>query len=1105
MSGGHSRLTLADLRAHHKVIVAKFQAATDMNERKKYYELILENQKQMDKLEKLQGPSAKPVRRTGVRRKTRPTLMVKPTSRLTAGKPVKPGTASRPKPQTRSTSKAEEEEPEKRKSRAGILFFFLIAAAVGAVYLYRQQLLDLYEKYRGKPAEPAPVCGLLNPKPLPDNASLKSYPITSFHYLDIEAEDADSIEPSFEADYDPGCSGGKFLNHPEGTGSKWAESGIGSASYSIGIPETGNYTFWARVKWESGCSNAFDLFIDETEPSQRKGVLRGGKGIPLEMFGKQTTLDTWHWESDRVFHLEKGTHTIRIENHDDGIGIDAFLLTDDPSFEPAGTVKWRYRKTFSAVPEGWRYDLGSWKTGPDAAGTFLFEKTAEQASPAFLESAAAETCYIRAVLKTSHAVHVYLNYRSPSDYLLVELSKEHADLVTRSGSKGSASCFTGSQEIIPEERECVIEVFRKEDSIAVTVGSRLINIFKAPNAEKGSIGFDVCQTGYIREIYISPFEDIHVGDNFYYTSCPSPVSVISGKWSKTGSGIRAGAGESMAGAGKPYWQDYQVTCMLTPPEAGTCGIGVYAKDAENMYLFEMEGSRMMLSLLESGEKRVLAEKNTEGPVPGKPNRVTVNRVGEDIQVFCNGVELFRKKDDTFYSGYMVFTSALPASQQGEGTKKKSQPRGVLIDDIEIRGIKNIHNSVRNEEISWFTSHRARIINTVLDSYGATGGFQPGDYSNQGTEPFLRKLTGKLTGREVSEEARIWDFQWVDFEQTFIPRNGLSKEAGFMTAKSFEPGKKHYLWALETLHGDWDLQFDVTGQADEIGCILIDAESSLTEGRLPEKPHLEVLLSPNRKTVTIKEKESFSTELPWEYRKNHQVNISRSNGVAVVSLDGKVIVSMYVDQDNALKRFALCFSNGFLKLDNIMLRLHPDLIYDFDNNKPYTLALSDWETDFSKSSHGGSYYGYLRLEKKDGVPSLLSKRSWTGDFTMAVLLDLSKEQDTLVELRDPDSGMSPHSIQITKDEILYLLGNKVLEQKAELNNFSVENRRLTTIWLTLRNSILTVRLTDAEGTGRPVLSVKPQSLPESFNVYIQGDPRLELKEIRIWGTEAKKSD
>ncbi|NQZ69027.1 MAG: hypothetical protein HRT89_13265, partial [Lentisphaeria bacterium] len=148
-------------------------------------------------------------------------------------------------------------------------------------------------------------------KPVP--SVIKKLEIIRFDTLDtpskriiIEAESATSIVPHFQIVPANNTSGNRVLEAPNDRG-----KGVGRAEYEIDVPEDGDYTLFARVWWEDGCSNSLAIEIGDVPK-----VL-----LSNELFKKWQQI-----ESVKPVQLKKGKFTLTLYPVEDGIKIDYFGL-----------------------------------------------------------------------------------------------------------------------------------------------------------------------------------------------------------------------------------------------------------------------------------------------------------------------------------------------------------------------------------------------------------------------------------------------------------------------------------------------------------------------------------------------------------------------------------------------------------------------------------------------------------------------------------------------------------------------------------------------------------------------------------------------------------
>ena len=134
----------------------------------------------------------------------------------------------------------------------------------------------------------------------------------------VEAENYTSIKSSMSLKADNKCSLKKCVQIPLKRPHGVNETGpidIGYVSYEIKISEPGNYQFWGRCKWYDTSGNSFYILVDADTVGSKTPY------ITDQTFGK------WHWVAGPRVNLSQGSHTIRIQNREDGSEIDQWLLT----------------------------------------------------------------------------------------------------------------------------------------------------------------------------------------------------------------------------------------------------------------------------------------------------------------------------------------------------------------------------------------------------------------------------------------------------------------------------------------------------------------------------------------------------------------------------------------------------------------------------------------------------------------------------------------------------------------------------------------------------------------------------------------------------------
>ncbi len=138
-----------------------------------------------------------------------------------------------------------------------------------------------------------------------------------------EGEDYVSIKPSMVRTTTTagGVSGKKYIQIPLRRPHATTETGPsddGNARFKINVPSSGSYRLWLRAWWYDACGNSFFVIVDD-KPA-----------VSVE----DPTYQTWHWVKGPKLTLSAGTHTIRIQNKEDGARLDQFLLTNNSRYVP---------------------------------------------------------------------------------------------------------------------------------------------------------------------------------------------------------------------------------------------------------------------------------------------------------------------------------------------------------------------------------------------------------------------------------------------------------------------------------------------------------------------------------------------------------------------------------------------------------------------------------------------------------------------------------------------------------------------------------------------------------------------------------------------------
>jgi hypothetical protein len=425
-------------------------------------------------------------------------------------------------------------------------------------------------------------------------------------YIWIEAENASVIEYPVEiAEDSVETSGGRYIRIRDGAGSPLYGNAYrrGRATYRFNVAHPGEYVFWARVKWTDGCGNS--LYFEATDVS--------GKGL----YGEDCVYGIWHWvKQNEPLVLPRGGHEIVLSNSEDGVAVDEILLTNDPTFEPAGFNRGSLAVDFSdTTPSGWepmtparwtvRRDSvsanGAYYLAPSEVPTDEYSLVSNLLIPEDFWM----VCRVKCARIDEHKrkYHILFDYQDGSNCCLVEFSHHTCRVVERRSGTDCVLTMVHQDDILSDTNYHDIRISRRGDDISVTYGSG--DIIRAQHSSETRTG---AQLGvgsgygglYVDDIRCFPIKDIHFSDNFYaFPYNPGfvdPWTKIGGRWQLTtyfessfSYGVRSDT-IAWAVAGEPYWKNYSfASAVRTIRDAGV-GIHFYYQDRDNHYLFRMADS-----------------------------------------------------------------------------------------------------------------------------------------------------------------------------------------------------------------------------------------------------------------------------------------------------------------------------------------------------------------------------------------------------------------------------------------------------------------------------------------------------------------------------------
>lgn len=141
----------------------------------------------------------------------------------------------------------------------------------------------------------------------------------------LEAENYNSIKPAkVVKSGDTTASGGKYIEYPlkrphAETENPNIKGDGGYALYKVNIPESGTWRIWILRHYYDGCANSEFVIVDSTPPQTIEG----------------TTYKKWMWsKANQTYSLTKGTHTIKLQNREDGVRIDQICITNHLLWKP---------------------------------------------------------------------------------------------------------------------------------------------------------------------------------------------------------------------------------------------------------------------------------------------------------------------------------------------------------------------------------------------------------------------------------------------------------------------------------------------------------------------------------------------------------------------------------------------------------------------------------------------------------------------------------------------------------------------------------------------------------------------------------------------------
>ena len=149
----------------------------------------------------------------------------------------------------------------------------------------------------------------------------------------LSPEDARLTAPMVHRTDSSSTDPAAWLGVPDGPGNDAPEGGTGAATWTVSVPEDGDYVLWGEVEAPATNDNSFYVSVD------------GGEEVAWHTPGPEETADEWTWDpvsslasgehtDPVVFSLEEGRHRIRIRNREDGTRLRRLRVTNRPARGP---------------------------------------------------------------------------------------------------------------------------------------------------------------------------------------------------------------------------------------------------------------------------------------------------------------------------------------------------------------------------------------------------------------------------------------------------------------------------------------------------------------------------------------------------------------------------------------------------------------------------------------------------------------------------------------------------------------------------------------------------------------------------------------------------
>ena len=459
--------------------------------------------------------------------------------------------------------------------------------------------------------------------------------------------------------------------------------------------------------------------------------------------------------------------------------------------------------------------------------------------------------------------------------------------------------------------------------------------------------------------------------------------------------------------------------------------------------------------------------------------MSILKVNDHIKVFIDTDKMIDVKDDTFSNGPVLISA--------------KNSKNLVLDDVCVYQV-----SSTDFDDAIFKNRKVRIMNTVLDNLGATGGIAPIMAVGERDEEELWNVCNAYFGLKEKTTALTVNGDWMTHSSAFNfkPICGYGKKAGYILGCPLDDLSENLLWSWRSFYGDFSMQMDVSNASGKIGWILYDKKKGV-------KNYIGFIINTVEKTLEVLNDGKVVESKPIKYEQVkdawNNIKIVKEGNDLSFSVDNKQLATLKLEHKNTYFKPAVYFKKGSVKLDNLIGYVQPNKAYDFSHNQLYTLNLSDWEELPKKNVPAflGGYYSYIYCVAKGTTNySLISKKKYSGDIAVEFLIDTGAEMP--VDLFIKVSKEVNLVLKINENTVKLLNNNKVLVSSHVGRDLTFRTTFFSYFY-EIENDELTFYLTDKKGTQLKALTFNISKFvkDKEYSIGIGTSKELGIKQISIW--------